>query len=111
MAGRHGGRRRAPGVPTFVAMMLAVAWWCFTDAIHEASPTLDARFAWSQATCLAIALAPTLWLALPIIVLTGNEGEGTILDDGADALLTKPTDLRRLVAEVELLLGTRGPPG
>jgi len=42
---------------------------------------------------------------LPILVLTGSVNERETPDNlGADALLTKPTDLRRLVAEVKTLL-------
>lgn len=44
--------------------------------------------------------------ALPILVLTGSVDERETPDRlGADVLLTKPTDLRRLVAEVKKLLG------
>ena len=45
---------------------------------------------------------------LPIVVLTGNEGDAELVSGaGADVLLTKPTDLRRLVAEIESLLERR----
>jgi signal transduction histidine kinase/CheY-like chemotaxis protein len=47
---------------------------------------------------------------LPVLVLTGSVDERESPDSlGADVLLTKPTDLRRLVLEIKSLLNRRTP--
>ena len=55
-------RRSIPGSPAFGWLMLAVAHWCLTSALHALVPDLTARVAISQVQYLAVGSVATLWL-------------------------------------------------
>jgi signal transduction histidine kinase len=55
-------RRGVPGGPAFSWMMLAVAWWSFTSAIHALIDDYDTRVLISKFQYLGVAPAGVLWL-------------------------------------------------
>lgn len=55
-------RGRTPGTATFVWLLVAIATWCLTAALHWAANSLDAKVAWARVQYFAIASVPALSL-------------------------------------------------
>jgi PAS domain-containing protein len=55
-------RRGAPGSVPLMWLMLAIAHWCLTSALHTVTPAMAVRVFWAKLQYLAIPSVPPLWL-------------------------------------------------
>src|SRR5262249_44062465 len=55
-------RRGAPGSGPLMWLMLAIAHWCLTSALHTVTPAMAVRVFWAKMQYLAIPSVPPLWL-------------------------------------------------
>ena len=55
-------RRSAPGGPAFSWLMLSVAHWCLTTALHALVPDVSARITIAQVRYLSVATIGLLWM-------------------------------------------------
>jgi PAS domain S-box-containing protein len=55
-------RRDAPGSIPFMWLMLAIALWTLTSALHTITAGVFARISWAKVQYLGIAMVPLLWL-------------------------------------------------
>jgi hypothetical protein len=55
-------RRGAPGSGPLMWLMLAIAHWCLTSALHTVTPEMAVRVFWAKVQYLAIPSVPPLWL-------------------------------------------------
>jgi len=55
-------RRGAPGSVPLMWLMLAIAHWCLTSALHTVTPEMAGRVFWAKVQYLAIPSVPPLWL-------------------------------------------------
>jgi PAS domain S-box-containing protein len=55
-------RRSAPGSSAFAWLMLIIAYWCLTSALHALVPETDARIAIAKVRYLAVAVVGVLWM-------------------------------------------------
>jgi PAS domain S-box-containing protein len=55
-------RRSAPGGPAFSWLMLSVAHWCLTTALHALVPDVSARITIAQVRYLSLATIGPLWM-------------------------------------------------
>ncbi|MEW6320771.1 MAG: histidine kinase N-terminal 7TM domain-containing protein [Acidobacteriota bacterium] len=75
----HRGRR------VFTALMLAVAWWCLTSAVHGIVEPLGTKVLVAQVQYLAVASVPALWL-----VFAGLQAERAWARSGRAWVLALP---------------------
>jgi PAS domain S-box-containing protein len=55
-------RRDAPGSIPFMWLMLAIALWTLTSALHTITTSISVRIFWAKVQYLGIASAPLFWL-------------------------------------------------
>ena len=54
--------RPVVGSRVFIALVMAVAFWCLTSAFHALAGSLETKIVWAQVQYVGIALVPPLWL-------------------------------------------------